>query len=212
MGNNFARPLEDRVLVYALIIISSMVALISAFIVNRKHENRELMNQTEPEIIAHEVAQTNKGKWYSPYQSNLEEISNTFRQLTNEKRSYVIFTNGSVVPITEPNRSPAESAKQIIERYACPEVRFQLAETKEGNFMVNFEGRIIVLVYAKDMNENAEVLQDYYRGLTADEINALYLKKQELPYKSRIGILARSLLLADKKEPEIYKILKLKES
>jgi hypothetical protein len=127
-----------------------------------------------------------------------------------EKRSFVIFQNGTCVVVNEPSLDPIGDARDRLIACEDPEARFVPELTDEGNLMISFKEPVFHNFTAEERDKLEDSLTYMTPALLTPKEKASAGDDWVPPTHARFGLLARRRMLEDAANPTPIKVIRAK--
>ena len=127
---------------------------------------------------------------------------------TSERRGFVVFSEGSVVLVSEPCADPISQAEETLRRCAKPDAVFVTEPTTAADLVVTFTEPVFQWIPAKHRETLAEWGERHLDTL----FSPAELAKKSGDWKpgadACVGLVARSRLLEDAKSAKVVKVIR----
>ena len=127
---------------------------------------------------------------------------------TSERRGFVVFSEGSVVLVSEPCADPIAQAEETLRRCAKPDAIFVTEQTTSADLVVTFTEPVFQWIPSKQRETLAAWAEKHLDTL----FSPAELAKKSGDWKpgadARVGLVARGRLLEDAKSAKVVKVIR----
>ena len=157
-----------------------------------------------------------KPKWKPNLPINYEMVEKTFDYyFEGNDLVYVIFQNGTCVPIPKNLDNPIEVAKQVLADLFNSHPDFNTLKMDDGNWLVSMSGKAFVICFKDEIEKEWEYIENnhlnHLNGLATDEV---VLNAKNKPYlldkRGKIGLLGRARWFLDAEFKKEIKVVEIK--
>ena len=145
-------------------------------------------------------------KWKPMVSVDIERTEKTFAYYLNHKSAFVIFANGTCIPINSPN--PEKEGKEILNKVYNFHPDFNPRQMDDGNFTVSYSQPAYSIVFKDEFENNrAYIEENHLDGLTDGEvlINA-QKERNKFDDRGKVGLFGRARMFLDAQNPIVAKI------
>ena len=147
-------------------------------------------------------------KWKPDVPVDIERTEKTFAYYLNHKKAFVVFKNGTCIPVYSPNLE--NEAKEILNKIFHFHPDFNPQQMDDGNFTVSYSQPAYSIVFKDEFENNrGNIEKNHLDGLTYGEvlINA-QKERNKFDDRGKIGLFGRARMFLDAQNPIVVKIWK----
>ena len=195
----FPKNWNDGSLLYFCIFLASLAGIIVVGLSLYKSNQAQKRAAVENEI------HQNWAENLIPTQADLIDV---LLQDVNSSRTLVIFENGSVVIVAEPDDDPKKTAIETLKTNASPDSIFAVNRVQQ-DYVIRFKGPIFTRISGDAVaSEFTRIQKNWKQYLSTNELKNSEKNNQEPEITTQVGLVARSFLARDLEDLKVSKILK----
>jgi len=151
-------------------------------------------------------------KWKPSIKPDLKRIIKTFKYYSSNKVNFVVFENGTIVPLDNDSKSYENDAKSILTKLFYFHPDFNPLQMDDGNWLISMSNNAYVICF-KDVIEKNWVYIDknHLDGLATSEV---LLNSQNKPNifdeRGKIGLFGRAYWFLDAISTKVKEIVVIK--
>ncbi len=150
-------------------------------------------------------------KWRPKFHPPLKEIIGRFQYYRNNAQDFVIFKNGTCVPVE--NGTPASdaivAAKLVLEKIVNFHPDFQTLPMDDGNFLVTYNQTAFNVILRRNAQSHwAQIERHHLEGLLKDEVIISPAGHNIFDDMGKIGLLGRSYMFMDAINPRAARVIR----
>lgn len=151
-----------------------------------------------------------KPKWKPALPIDIERTVKTFAYYCDNKKSFVVFKNGTCVIVSENSPQPGKEAEETLGKIYNFHPDFNTQAMDDRNFLVRYSQPGFSIVFKDEFEKNKDYIEQHHlEGLTRDEV---LLDAQGRPNKfddrGKIGLFGRARMFLDAQNPIVVKTWK----
>jgi len=150
-------------------------------------------------------------KWRPRFHPPLKEIISRFQYYRNNAQDFVIFRNGTCVPVENgiPDHDAIVAAKLVLKRIISFHPDFQTLPMDDGNFLVTYNQPAFNVILRKTVQSNwGKIERHHLDGLVKDEVIISPAGQNIFNDMGKIGLLGRSYMFMDAQNPRAARIIR----
>ena len=147
-------------------------------------------------------------KWKPTVPIDIERTEKTFAYYINHKKPFVIFSNGTCIPVSSAN--PETEGKETLNKIYNFHPDFNPIQMDDGNWGISYSQPAYSIVFKDEFEKNRDYIdKNHLDGLTQGEV-LLNAKREPNKFDDRgkIGLFGRSRMFLDAQNPIVAKIWK----
>jgi hypothetical protein len=139
---------------------------------------------------------------------HLDRLIDFCSSMVTYDRSFVVFSNGTCVIVSEPSIDPIAEAVTILGECSNPNARFLTDEIEHGNVLVTYQKPAFHCLFEDEINQTrVDLNAGFTHYLTAVERSQMD-ENWEPPFHAKLGLVARQRLNEDAMSLRIAKVIK----
>ena len=149
-----------------------------------------------------------KPKWKPNLPVDHAAIIAAFDRYTDGNGHFVVFQQGTFVPVDPESEAPGDEAKAILDEIFHQHPDFNPLHMDDGNWMVSMSKAAFVICLAEEVEQNWDYIQDnHLEGLATEEvlINAEG-NANVFDGRAMIGLFGRARWFMDAQSPIIHSV------
>lgn len=148
--------------------------------------------------------------WKPELKIDSERIIERFSYYSNGNIDFVVFKNGTCVPVEPGSTDWINDSKKTMAELFNSHPDFNPLQMDDGNWMISMSNRAFIICFNDDIEANWDYIDsNHLKGLAEDEVIITGENKQNIfDKRGRIGLFGRAYWFMDAAEPDPVKVIR----
>ncbi|MEJ2110642.1 MAG: hypothetical protein P8Z37_12170 [Acidobacteriota bacterium] len=190
-----------------IILIIAAVAAVATVLILRYKQPR-VTSQTVAGNPESPIDYPPKPKWKPQIPVDLDRIVKTFQYYSDNEKVFVVFENGTCVPIDADSNQPEQDALALLDRLYHQHPDFNPILMDDGNWMISHSDVAFSICFADEIESNWEIIDKNHLDALARGEVLLNAKQQPNVFDKRgkVGLFGRTRWFMDCENPKVVGI------
>lgn len=150
-------------------------------------------------------------KWKPNIAIDYENVERVFKYYFEKNEAdFVIFQNGTCLPLIKGTENPVEEAKKIIDELFNSHPDFNPLQMDDGNWLISMSNKAFVICFKNEVKDNWDYIEkNHLDGLAKSEVLLNSMNKPNLfDERGKIGLFGRARWFMDAIDKKEIKIVR----